>query len=79
MPWGDSILVKLFSVQKFPVPEWAKLSRDLGNFSVIILLNKIKRGLHLFSFFSAYYYQIWSFDGVTKFLHIPFTALELFD
>jgi hypothetical protein len=23
--------------------------------------------------------QVWPFDGVTEFLHIPFTALELFD
>jgi hypothetical protein len=23
--------------------------------------------------------QVWSFDGVSEFLHIPFTGLELFD
>jgi hypothetical protein len=32
-------------------------------------------GLHLFSF-SAHDSQVWSFDGVTEFLHILFTALE---
>jgi hypothetical protein len=34
--------------------------------------------LYLFSF-SAHDSQLWSFDGVTEFLHIPFTDLELFD
>jgi hypothetical protein len=36
-------------------------------------------GLNLFSFFNAHDSQIWSFDGVSELLHIPFTALELFD
>jgi hypothetical protein len=35
-------------------------------------------GLHLFSFFNAHDSQVWSFDGVAGFLHIPFTALYLF-
>jgi hypothetical protein len=35
--------------------------------------------LDLFSFFNAHDSQVWSFDGVGKFLHIPFIALELFD
>jgi hypothetical protein len=34
--------------------------------------------LYLFSF-NVYDCQIWSFDGVAEFLHIPFTVLELFD
>jgi hypothetical protein len=34
-------------------------------------------GLHLF--FIAHDSQVWSFDGVVEFMHIPFTALELFD
>jgi hypothetical protein len=33
-------------------------------------------GLHLFSFFNAHDSQVLSFDGVTEFLHIPFTVLE---
>jgi hypothetical protein len=36
-------------------------------------------GLYLFSFFNAHDSQVWSFDGVAEFLHIPFTALQLFD
>jgi hypothetical protein len=36
-------------------------------------------GLYLFSFFNAHESQVWSFDGVTESLYIPFTALELFD
>jgi hypothetical protein len=35
--------------------------------------------LHLFSFFSAHDSRVWSFDGVSELLDIPFTALELFD
>jgi hypothetical protein len=34
-------------------------------------------GLHLFSFFNVHDSQVWSFDGVAKFLHIPFIALKL--
>jgi hypothetical protein len=29
--------------------------------------------------FNACDSQIWSFDGVSEILHIPYTALELFD
>jgi hypothetical protein len=36
-------------------------------------------GLHLFSFFNSHDSQVWSFDGVAEFLHIPFTAPKLFD
>jgi hypothetical protein len=32
-----------------------------------------------FSFFNSHDSQVWSFSGVTEFLHIPFTAPELFD
>jgi hypothetical protein len=35
--------------------------------------------LELFSFFNAHDSRVWSFDGVSEFLHIPFTSLELFD
>jgi hypothetical protein len=35
--------------------------------------------LNLFSFFNIYDSLVWSFDGIIKFLHIPFTALVLFD
>jgi hypothetical protein len=35
--------------------------------------------LHLFSFFNAHDSQVWSFDGVGEFLHIPVTGLELFE
>jgi hypothetical protein len=35
--------------------------------------------LHFFSFFSAHGSQVWSFDGVSEFLHVPFLGLELFD
>jgi hypothetical protein len=35
--------------------------------------------LYLFSLFNAHDSQVWYFDGVAKFLHIPFTVLELFD
>jgi hypothetical protein len=34
-------------------------------------------GLHFF--FNAHDFQVCSFDGFTDFLHMPFTALELFD
>jgi hypothetical protein len=52
-----------------------------GKFSVIILLNilHISFFLHLFFYFNAHYSQVWPFVGVAEFLHIPFTALELFD
>jgi hypothetical protein len=34
--------------------------------------------LHLFSFFDDHDSQVWSFDGVIEFLHIPFTGFESF-
>jgi hypothetical protein len=34
-------------------------------------------GLHLFSF-DAHDLQVWFFDVIADFLHIPFTALESF-
>jgi hypothetical protein len=36
-------------------------------------------GLHLFSFFNVPDSRVLSFDGTPVFLHILFTALELFD
>jgi hypothetical protein len=53
-----------------------------GKIFVIILLNMLPIPLAYpkgSSFFNAHNSQVWSFDGVTEFLHIPFTALELFD
>jgi hypothetical protein len=35
--------------------------------------------LHIFFFFNAHNSQVWSFNGVRKFLHILFTTLQLFD
>jgi hypothetical protein len=35
--------------------------------------------LYLSSFFNAHDTQILSFEGVAEFLHIPFTALVMFD
>jgi hypothetical protein len=34
--------------------------------------------LHLFSFFDAHDSQVWSFDGVSEFLHFLFTGLEVY-
>jgi hypothetical protein len=32
-----------------------------------------------YTFSVAHDFQVWSFDGVPEFLHISFTALELFN
>jgi hypothetical protein len=50
-----------------------------GKFSVINFIEYIMYpfGWHLFSFFNTYESEVWSFDEVAEFLHIPFTALEL--
>jgi hypothetical protein len=80
MLWGGSILVKsgwcpggFLSLNGQNFPEiW-----EIFCYSFIeYILYPIS--LHIFSF-NAYDSQVWSFDGVTEFLHIPFTALELFD
>jgi hypothetical protein len=39
--FGQIFLVLL----EFPVPEWAKFSKDLGNFMLFILLNALCRPL----------------------------------
>jgi hypothetical protein len=65
---------------RLPVREGAKLSQGLGIFCyyfIDFITNPFC--LDLFSFFNAHVSQGWSFDGVTEFLHIPFTALELFE
>jgi hypothetical protein len=65
---------------RFPVPQWANISQDLGNLCYYFTEYVIYPfGLYLFPFFNAHDSQIWSFDGAAVFLHIPFTALELFD
>jgi hypothetical protein len=50
---------------RLPVPEWTTLSRDLGNF-LLLLVEYIMYpfGLYLFSFFDACDLQVCSFDGV---------------
>jgi hypothetical protein len=65
---------------RLPVPEWSKLSQILEiSFYYLIEYVMLPFGLYLFSFFNSYESQVWSFDGVAEFLHIPLTALELFD
>jgi hypothetical protein len=65
---------------RLPVTKWAKLSQVLENFLYYFIeCIMYSFGFHLFSFFNAHDFQVWSFDGVTVFLHIPFTALEFFD
>jgi hypothetical protein len=67
---------------RLPVTEWEKLFQDLQNIVIIlsnILLSIKCIHLYLFSLFNAYDSQVWSFDGVAEFLHIPFTAHEFFD
>jgi hypothetical protein len=62
-----------------PVPEWTKLSQDFGNFLYFIEYITYRFGIKVFSLSNAYDSQIWSSEGVTEFLHMPFTAFELFD
>jgi hypothetical protein len=52
-----------------------------GKFSVINLLNILYIPLACTSSpsFDAHESQVWSFDEVAEFLHIPITDLELFD
>jgi hypothetical protein len=70
----------LYESWRLPVPEWALFSQDLGKF-LLLFCEYITNSfcLHLFSFFNAHDSQVWSFDGVSEFLHIPFTGFELFD
>jgi hypothetical protein len=73
MPWRGSILVK--SV-------WCpggflngQLFLRIWNFSAIILLNILCIPLACTSSPSSKHdSQVWSFDGVAEFLHIPFAA-----
>jgi hypothetical protein len=44
--------------------------------SVIILLNTLQIP---FACTNAHDSQVWSFDGVDEFWHIPFTGFELFE
>jgi hypothetical protein len=50
-----------------------------GKFSVIILLNILCIPWLAPVLLQCRNSQVWSFNGVIKFLHIPFIALELFE
>jgi hypothetical protein len=78
MPSGGSIL------EKFVRSPGGFLYLNRQNFLEIFCYYFIEYimypfGLHLFSFFNVNDSQVWTFDGVAELLHIPFTALELFD
>jgi hypothetical protein len=81
MPWGGSILVKsvwcpggfLYLNEQIFLKIWEIFCYYFFEYVIYLF------GLHLFSFFNAHDSQVWSFDEVTEFLHIPFIALELFD
>jgi hypothetical protein len=65
---------------RLPIPEQEKLSQIWKVFCYYFTEYVMYPfGLHFFSFFNAHDSQVWPFDGVAEFLHIPFTALELFD
>jgi hypothetical protein len=53
----------------------ASLSQDLGKF-LLLFYWCINFSLDLFSFFTAHDSQVWSLIWVTKFLTVPFAALE---
>jgi hypothetical protein len=70
---------QVFSVLwRLPVPEWAVFSR-FGKFSVIILLNILQIPFLGPLLLLQWPCQVWFFDGVSEFFHIPFTGLELSD
>jgi hypothetical protein len=60
---------------RLPVPEWAQLSLDLGNYYFIeYIMNHFC--LDLFSFFNAHDSQVWSFDGVNIILEFLARAIR---
>jgi hypothetical protein len=63
---------------RLPVPDWATLSQTWKVFWYYFVENiSCPFGLQLFSF-DAHVLQVWSFDGVTEFLCIPFSAFDSF-
>jgi hypothetical protein len=65
---------------RLPVPEWAKILEIWVIFCYYFIeYITCPFSLYLLPFFNAQDCQVWSFDGVSEFLYIPFTDLKLFD
>jgi hypothetical protein len=81
MLWGGSILVKSIWYPGGFLDLNGQIFLEVSEIFCYYFIEYITYpfDLHLFSFFNAHDSQILSFDGVAEFLHIPFTALELFD
>jgi hypothetical protein len=80
MSWGSSILVKSVWCPRGFLYLNGQNFLDIWEVSCYYFIEYVSYpfGLHLF-FFNAHDSQVWSFDRVAGFLHIPFTVLELFD
>jgi hypothetical protein len=81
MPWRCSILVKsVWCPEGFLYPNqqnFLKIWEIFCYYFIACIMDPFC--LYFFSFFNAHESQVWSSDGVTEFLHIPFSALGLFD
>jgi hypothetical protein len=80
MLWRLSVLViSVWCPGQLSVPEWAFHFRDLESFQCLMNISHVCTfALCLFFFFNAHDLQVWSIDGVSVFLHIPFTGLDCF-
>jgi hypothetical protein len=81
LPWGGSNLVRSLWCPGSFLYLNGKIFLEIWEIFCYCFIEYIKYlfGLHIFSFFNAHDSQVWSFDGVTEVLYIPFPALSLFD
>jgi hypothetical protein len=77
MLWRGSILVKSFWYPGGFLHLNGHNFFDIWEFFCYYFIEYITYpfGLYLFFFLNAHDSQVWSFDGVAEFLHIPFKAL----
>jgi hypothetical protein len=81
MPCGDSILVKSVWCPRGFVLLNGQNFLEIGENFCYYFIEYVTYpfSLYLSSFLNAHDSQVWSFGGVSEFLHIPFIAFELFD
>jgi hypothetical protein len=79
MLWGGSIFVKSVWCHSGILYLNGQNPLEIWEISCYYFIEYIMYPFGLYFVFNAPDSQVWSFDGVSELLHIPFTALELFD
>jgi hypothetical protein len=78
MPWGGSNLVKSVWCPRGFLYLNGHNFLEIWEIFCYYFIEYVTYPFSLHLFFNAHDSQVWSFDGVHEFLHIPVISLELF-